>query len=80
MRRKATGRGPLKLLTKVGYIQQRTPFDSWTLSAEISKVLFFINKGPDYDFKLCDLKNNNKIHCLILRYKSSKLNFVLLLK
>jgi hypothetical protein len=32
-----------------------TRFDSWTLTARIllGKILFFIKKGPDYDFKLC---------------------------
>jgi hypothetical protein len=34
---------------------QLTRFDSWTLTARIllSKVLFSVTKGPDYDFKLC---------------------------
>ena len=32
-----------------------TRFDSWTLTARIllGKILFFIKKGPNYDFKFC---------------------------
>ena len=37
------------------WVQQFTPFDSWTLTVGIllSKVFFSVTKGPDYDFKLC---------------------------
>ena len=43
----------LKPLPKLGTAAD--DFDSWALTAGIllSKVLFSVTKGPDYDFKFC---------------------------
>ena len=64
------------------WVQQLTPFDSWTLTAGIllSKVLFFSNKRTILWLQIVHFFIRIKIHCMILRYKTSKLNFILLNK
>ena len=53
----------LKLVTKVGYLQQLTALDSWTLTTRIlpNKILFSVIEGPDYDFKFHSF-NKNEIY------------------
>ena len=62
--------------------EQLTDFDSWALTAGIllNKVLFFSNKRTRLWLQIMYFFKRIKIHCLMLRYMSSKLDFILLNK